>query len=100
MFFFFQRVPHKSWKLSYEIHSLVDWLICWLICWDLYYLIIFGDYDKPSDWETEIPFHYEYGAYRGDAETNGNLFRSGEGSCSFQTLKGEVSDQGSLQSEK
>ena len=33
-------------------HTLVDWLICW----DLYYLIIFGDYDKPSDWETETHF--------------------------------------------
>lgn len=66
-FFFFQRGPHKSWKLSYAAmkHSLVDWLICCLICWDWYYLRIFGDYDKPSDWESEITFHYEYGAYWG-----------------------------------
>ena len=50
--FFLEGPPnHGSWAMK---HTLVDWLICW----DLYYLIIFGDYDKPSDWETEITFHY------------------------------------------
>jgi hypothetical protein len=44
-----------------QIMEVELWNIPWLIgkrCWDLYYLIIFGDYDRPSDWETEITFHY------------------------------------------